>query len=75
MLGADLRAEPLVRRRRTYLPTERAIELIPILVELLIWGNANTGAPGRAEAARAERADRDAVIRDLELAAERVPPQ
>ncbi len=65
----ERRVDEADRRRRTYLPTERAIELIPVLVDLLVWGNANTGAPGRAEAARAARADRDAVIRDLESAA------
>lgn len=57
------------RRRRTYLPTEAAIELIPVLVDLLVWGNAHTGATSKADAAEAARADRDAVIRDLESAA------
>ena len=54
------------RRRRTYLPTERAIELIPVLLDLVVWGNANTAATGVAEVAEAVRIDRDAVIRDLE---------
>lgn len=57
------------RRRRTYLPTERAIGLIPVLVDLLVWGNANTGATGKADVAEAVRIDREAVIRDLESAA------
>ena len=65
----DRRVDGTDRRRRTYLPTERAIGLIPLLMDLLVWGNANTDAPGRAEAAEAARADRDAVIRDLESAA------
>jgi len=57
------------RRRRTYLPTEAAIELIPVLVDLLVWGNAHTGTTSKGEVAEAARADRDAVIRDLESAA------
>jgi len=65
----ERRVDEADRRRRTYLPTERAIALIPVLVDLLVWGNANTGAPGGPEAARAARADRDAVIRELESAA------
>ena len=65
----ERRTDEADRRRRTYLPTERAIELISILVDLLVWGHANTDAPGQAEAARAARADRNAVIRDLESAA------
>ena len=65
----ERRIDEAYRRRRTYLPTERAIELIPILVDLLVWGHANTDAPGQAEAALAARADRNAVIRDLESAA------
>lgn len=72
LLAAGLlerRVDGADRRRRTYLPTERAIGLIPVLVDLLVWGNANTGAPGRADAAQSVRADRDAVIRQLESAA------
>lgn len=65
----ERRVDGADRRRRTYLPTERAIGLIPVLVDLLVWGNANTDAPGRAAAARSARADRDAVIRALESAA------
>jgi DNA-binding HxlR family transcriptional regulator len=56
------------RRRRIYLPTASAMGLIPVLVELLVWGNANTGANGVAEVAAAARADREAVIRGLEAA-------
>lgn len=57
------------RRRRTYLPTERAIGLIGVLVDLLVWGDANTGATGRVAEAEAARMDRDAVIQSLESAA------
>ena len=57
------------RRRRTYLPTERAIGLVPVLVDLLVWGNANTGATGKADMAEAVRNDRDAVIGKLESTA------
>ncbi|MGB0877286.1 MAG: winged helix-turn-helix transcriptional regulator [Mycobacterium sp.] len=65
----ERRVDEADRRRRTYLPTERAMGLIPVLVDLLVWGDANTGAPGRADAAQSVRADRDAVIRQLESAA------
>ncbi len=54
------------RRRRIYLPTDCAIELIPVLVDLVVWGNANTAAKGVGEVAEAVLLDRDAVIRDLE---------
>lgn len=65
----ERRVDETDRRRRTYLPTEAAIGLIPVLVDLLVWGNAHTGATSKADAAEAARADRDAVIRDLESAA------
>ncbi len=54
------------RRRRIYLPTERGIGLIPVLIDLVVWGNANTPAIGAAEVAEASRIDRDAVIRQFE---------
>ena len=65
----ERRVDDADRRRRTYLPTERAIGLIPVLVDMLVWGSANTDAPGRSETAEAARVDRDAVIRELESAA------
>ena len=65
----DRRVDDADRRRRTYLPTERAIGLVGVLVDLLVWGDANTGAPGRSEEAEAARMDRDAVIQSLESAA------
>lgn len=65
----ERRVDPADRRRRTYLPTERAIGLIGVLVDLLVWGDANTGANGRADEAAAARVDRDSVIRELEAAA------
>ncbi|MCH9710286.1 MAG: helix-turn-helix transcriptional regulator [Actinomycetia bacterium] len=62
----ERRVDSADRRRRTYLPTERAIGLIPVLLDLVVWGNANTAATGVAEVAEAVRIDRDAVVRDLE---------
>ena len=53
------------RRRRIYLPTERAIGLLPVLVDLVVWGNANTDASGVPEVAAAVSADREAVLRNL----------
>lgn len=57
--------DPKDGRRKIYLPTERGIELIPVLVDLVVWGNAHTEATGAADAAAAIRSDRDAVIEQL----------
>jgi len=56
-------------RRKLYTPTERGLELIPILIDLLIWGTAHT--PGTAHAALAARArvDREQVIAEAVAAA------
>lgn len=50
------------RRRKIYLPTERGIELIPVLVELIIWGDAHTIAHGHLGIAKKIKADRESMI-------------
>ena len=61
--------DPEDGRRKIYVPTERGIALIPVLVDLAVWGNAHTQATGAAEQAAAIRSDRDAVIEMLETRA------
>jgi DNA-binding HxlR family transcriptional regulator len=57
--------DPEDGRRKIYVPTDRGIELIPVLVDLVVWGNAHTEAKGVADLAAAIRSDRDAVIEQL----------
>jgi len=52
-------------RRRVYLPTENGIALLPVLLELVVWGEAHTAAPSQAEIVDAIRVDRGAVIDGL----------
>ncbi len=54
------------KRRRLYLPTERAIELLPVLVDLVVWGDAHTDAKSQHETALAIGRDRDGVLKNLE---------
>lgn len=61
-------ADPADGRRRNYLPTERAIGLVPVLVDLISWGVANTDVKPPAEVmamVKAVRRDREAVIRKV----------
>lgn len=48
-------------RRWVYLPRRPAIDLIPILVDLMIWGSAHTAVEVPPELADAS-ADRDALV-------------
>ena len=60
------RASTLDGRRVIYAPTEAAVALVPVLVELAYWGAVHdpaTAAP--AEFVRAYRADRDGLIRSM----------
>ena len=61
--------DPTDGRRWIYVPRRPAIELIPVLVDLMIWGLANTAVkapPAQASAA----AHRDALIADITKQAE-----
>ena len=60
---------PTDKRRRAYLPTEKGISLIRVLVELMVWGEEHTPAPDGAEFAAAIRQDREATIAHLETKA------
>lgn len=55
--------DPNDRRRKIYLPTERGIDLIPVLIELIIWGDNHTAAKGNLKLAGAIKADRDSMIK------------
>ncbi len=68
------RKDPADGRRRVYRPTPAAVALIPVLVEIAVWGVAHTKATDGASIAQAAAADRDGLIaqltrRALELAA------
>ncbi|NNF57277.1 MAG: helix-turn-helix transcriptional regulator [Rhodothermaceae bacterium] len=56
-------------RRRIYLPTERGIDLLPVLMELVVWGDTHTQGRNQAEFAEAIRRDRGAVLKQLEVRA------
>lgn len=58
-------AHPTDGRRRIYLPTQRGIELIPVLVDLVVWGTDHTAAKGVRKIAKAIKHDRDGVIKNL----------
>ena len=55
--------DPNDRRRHVYLPTERGLDLIPVLLELIVWGGKHDPeTPVTPEFLRRIREDRDAVI-------------
>lgn len=49
-------------RRRIYLPTERGIDLIPMLLELVVWGSANTSSQSLVKLADEIKRDREQVV-------------
>ncbi len=57
--------DPADGRRRRYLPTEKGRTLIPILLELAVWGSDHAG--GTAHAAMVDRAreNRAALVAEL----------
>ena len=61
--------DPSDGRRRIYVPTERGIALIPVLVELVVWGSAHTVAKTLSHVAEAAQADRAGVIASFEARA------
>ncbi len=65
----ERRKDPRDGRRRIYVPTERGIDLIPLLLELVVWGDTYTPGRSQAELAKAVRRDREAVIAQLEVRA------
>ena len=61
--------DPSDGRRWIYVPRRPAIELIPVLVDLMIWGLANTAVQAPPVQARAAR-HRDSLITDITKQAE-----
>ena len=62
-------ADPSDGRRWIYVPRRPAIELIPVLVDLMMWGLANTAVKAPPEQAGAA-GHRDALIADITKQAE-----
>lgn len=61
--------DPAHARRVIYAPTEKALDLLPLLLELLLWGtkhHAKANAP--EEVVRRAAADRDGLIAELRAA-------
>jgi DNA-binding HxlR family transcriptional regulator len=56
-------------RRRTYVPTERGVALIPVLLELLIWGFEHTAGTAKADVVAAALKDRRTLTTQLQKAA------
>ena len=61
----EKRRDPFDGRRNIYLPLQRAFELIPLLVDLAVWGRTHTSATGASEVVRMAKKDRDAIIARL----------
>ena len=57
--------DPSDGRRKLYAPAEPSIALIPVLIELAVWGSAFTDATGAAELIARVREDREAVVAAL----------
>lgn len=69
LVGAGIverRKDPKDGRRRIYLPTERGVALIPVLLELVVWGTAHTSSQRLSDLAAAIRDDRGAVVATFE---------
>ena len=63
------RADPAQARRRIYEPTEKALDLLPVLIELMRWSTKHdpkSAAPARFVRRLAE--DREGFIADLRAA-------
>jgi DNA-binding HxlR family transcriptional regulator len=54
----ERKRDPSDGRRRIYTPTERGIALIPVLLELSIWGFDHAGGTAKPELVEAARRDR-----------------
>ncbi len=61
----ECRPHPSDGRRRVYLPGEPAIGLIPVLVDLAVWGEAHTQDRERPGFIDLAMKDRDSVIQNL----------
>lgn len=64
----ERRAHTTDKRRRIYLPTDRAIALLPVLLELVVWGTAHTAAKSLHAIAQGFRQDREGMLAGFEAA-------
>ena len=63
------RADPAQARRVIYTPTEKALDLLPVLIELIRWSvKHNAGSAAPAQFLRRLAEDREGFIADLRAA-------
>lgn len=63
--------DPADRRQHIYRPTELAVSLVPMLVEMIVWGARNGGADVPPEFIARFETDRDALIAEIQASARR----
>lgn len=61
----ERRRDPRDGRSRKYVPTECGLELIPVLVDLMVWGNKHTSGAAPAQIVARAISDREALIVEL----------
>jgi len=61
----ERRKDPRDGRSRRYVPTECGLELIPVLVDLMVWGSKHTWGSAPAELLTRAVADREALLAEL----------
>ena len=72
LVGAGVierREDPDDGRRRIYVPTESGFALIPVLLELVVWGSAHTEAKVLSDMAATIQQDRAGLASALEVRA------
>ena len=57
--------DPADARQFIYKPTRLAVDLVPMLVELIVWGARNSDSDADSAFVRRFEADRDGLIADL----------
>lgn len=68
------RRDPQDGRRWIYVPTHPAVELIPVLVEMMLWGTAHTAGCAPSWVVEAAAMDKAALIVEMKArAAQKVP--
>ena len=68
----ERRAHATDKRRKRYVPTERAIALLPVLLDLVVWGDTHTASEAQHAFATAIQRDRSGILDEL---AERIRRQ
>ncbi|MGJ3254385.1 MAG: winged helix-turn-helix transcriptional regulator [Elainellaceae cyanobacterium] len=61
----ERRRDPRDGRSRRYVPTESGLELIPVLVDLMVWGSKHTSGSVPAELVTRAVTDRAALLAEL----------